>query len=408
MAGKVNRAIPIVCPGPESWERWEAGDAVIQASTSPDPGVWKDTEGGIIALPLRHALAIPLWLPAGEDRLSVAGLELEMRGVKKPDDHIPLEFCDVATVDGRSLSLAFIGSSHLPDGLIHPRAAAYEVRARLLPMQDNAVHFWKELGDWCFGLTHGPALVYAQSMGTPLLDAEAGAEIRRILWRLQSESVLTTAPVTRVWLTRPSAGEREAIAKALPGFTDREIPDAPPSLPESRIDLAPSQVQAARKARHSRGRLARIGMLAGCVYAIFLLFLIGRHVSGMLEIRKSEGVLAGQQEQMTDLMAISSRWNVMRPALDPTFYGLDLLFICAQMLPEKDVRLTAFALNGPRLQLSGEARTVPLAFEYIDRIKKNPDLVMYRWEAPQPTVLPNNSASFQIVGVRDDVPIIRK
>jgi len=399
-------AIAVVRPGPEAWEKWSIPAVLAEPeSTAPEPDLWTNLPA-IVAVPTRKMLSIPLWIPAEEDPHAVLQLELELRGASRAEAAGAFVWETVEKGESRSLVTAWVDSGALSAEPLFPRAVRYEPNARCLAVAADAVFFWKELGEWCVGFTRGGVVLLAQSLGSPNLGLPEAAEVSLLYRRLVVEGLVRENVRLLQWHAPATVTEAAHLRQVFPDW-ETQTADGAVSLPERELDLAPAPVQAARRRSSGRKRLVQIGIIAAAVYALFVLALIGRYAWGTYQIRQLEAAVALQRPGVEELQGVATRWGAMRQALDPSFFGIDLLYNCARLLPERDVRLTSFALAGARLQLNGEAQTVPLAFQYIDRVKKSSELSMFRWEAPQPTVLPNNSASFQIVGTRQDVQVAR-
>ena len=63
------------------------------------------------------------------------------------------------------------------------------------------------------------------------------------------------------------------------------------------------------------------------------------------------------------------------------------------------VRLTTFDFNTKRLLLQGEGKDLEQTEKYFEWLKKEPMLSEYQWRHPQPTLLPNGNARFQVEGI---------
>ena len=100
----------------------------------------------------------------------------------------------------------------------------------------------------------------------------------------------------------------------------------------------------------------------------------------------------------------SSRWQALRPVIDPTTYALDLLAAVAAPTGGGKVRLTLFSLEHGHLHLSGEATDVTQAYNFIEQLKQNPLLQEYDWNAGQPQLAGKNSVKFDMEGTRPDAP----
>jgi hypothetical protein len=62
------------------------------------------------------------------------------------------------------------------------------------------------------------------------------------------------------------------------------------------------------------------------------------------------------------------------------------------------VRITAYNQSARQISVDGEANTAALAYEFIDKVKKNPDLRSFQFDMAAPRILPNNHAQFRLEG----------
>jgi hypothetical protein len=62
------------------------------------------------------------------------------------------------------------------------------------------------------------------------------------------------------------------------------------------------------------------------------------------------------------------------------------------------VRITAYNQTARQISVDGEANTAALAYEFIDKVKKNPDLRSFQFDMAAPRILPNNHAQFRLEG----------
>ena len=70
----------------------------------------------------------------------------------------------------------------------------------------------------------------------------------------------------------------------------------------------------------------------------------------------------------------------------------------SESLPSADVRITKFDQSARQVAVEGEANTAALAYQFADKVKKNPDLKMFQFEMAAPRILPNDHAQFRLEG----------
>jgi len=69
-----------------------------------------------------------------------------------------------------------------------------------------------------------------------------------------------------------------------------------------------------------------------------------------------------------------------------------------ESLPSTDVRITSYNQSAREIPVDGEANTAALAYDFIEKIKKNQDLRTFKFDMAAPRILPNNHAQFRLEG----------
>src|SRR5439155_338668 len=82
----------------------------------------------------------------------------------------------------------------------------------------------------------------------------------------------------------------------------------------------------------------------------------------------------------------------LAPAIDAHYYPVEILEDLFESLPSADVRITAYNQSARQISVDGEANTAALAYELIDKIKKNPELRAFQFDMAAPRILANNHA----------------
>ncbi len=96
--------------------------------------------------------------------------------------------------------------------------------------------------------------------------------------------------------------------------------------------------------------------------------------------------------------ATEAKWKALAPALDPHYYPVEILQHLFESLPSADVRITSYNQSARQISVDGEANTAALAYEFIDKTKKNPELRTFQFDMAAPRILPNNHAQFRLEG----------
>ena len=107
------------------------------------------------------------------------------------------------------------------------------------------------------------------------------------------------------------------------------------------------------------------------------------------------------QDQAPTVAAIqgtAERWRQVEWAVNPKLYPVELLYQISGLLPPDGLRLTALEIQKGNVLIRGEASTAPAAFKFAEDIKAKPELQMFTWLMPSPTLRPDGRAEFTIEG----------
>ena len=96
--------------------------------------------------------------------------------------------------------------------------------------------------------------------------------------------------------------------------------------------------------------------------------------------------------------ATEANWKALAPAIDAHYYPVEILLHLFESLPSSEVRITAYNQSGRQISVDGEANTTALAYQFIEKIKKNPDLRVFQFDMAPPRILPNDHAQFRLEG----------
>jgi hypothetical protein len=96
--------------------------------------------------------------------------------------------------------------------------------------------------------------------------------------------------------------------------------------------------------------------------------------------------------------ATETNWKALAPAIDARYYPVEILLHLFESLPSPEVRITAYNQSARQISVDGEANTAALAYKFIEKIKKNPDLRAFQFDMAAPRILPNDHAQFRVEG----------
>ena len=172
-----------------------------------------------------------------------------------------------------------------------------------------------------------------------------------------------------------------------------ELPPAPVKL-----NLLPESWRQRRSQLTRQAEWRKRVVWAGGAYAALFLLLLAylgfmRVVIGSLDRR-----IARDAPQTEFVRVAEANWKGLAPAIDSHYYPVEILLHLFESLPSSDVRITAYNQSARQVSVDGEANTAALAYQFIDKIKKNPELRVFQFDMAAPRILPNDHAQFRVEG----------
>jgi hypothetical protein len=149
-------------------------------------------------------------------------------------------------------------------------------------------------------------------------------------------------------------------------------------------------------ARHAewRKRLVWAGAVYGGLFFLCLLYLVYMRLAVGFFNRQ----IAREAPQTAFVRATEARWKALGPAIDPRYYPIEILLQLFQSLPSQAVHVTAYNQSARQISVEGEADTPALAYDFAEKVKKNPGLQLFRFDMAAPRILANGHAQFRLEG----------
>ena len=262
------------------------------------------------------------------------------------------------------------------------------------PRPGFACALWQEEAEVVFAIYENGVLGFVEILPSPETVVEDLPQA------LMSAELAGAATAPTVVLLDPALTQHgEAIGKLLGAPVEELAMEEPPSAPrEAPVDLT-LDVWRTELARRQQLRLLQSRLaIAGLVYAALLLIVCaGLGVLGG-RLRHVEAELALAQPQVDTVLAQQTRWKSLAPAIDPSRFTVEMLFQVFQSLPSADVRITQFDQSPTDFRVQGEAPDAAQAVSLEEKLKTQPSLNGYQFEAGNPILLPNDHAQFSISG----------
>jgi hypothetical protein len=233
---------------------------------------------------------------------------------------------------------------------------------------------------------------------TSTLDAADPLQLQRDLPQLalsaELQGINTSAP--RILLAESLFELRDTVEGIFAMPSELIAIEAPPA--ETSLNLLPDswrqrRAQLVRQTEWKKRILIAAGAYAG-VLLLFLAYLIYLRV----EIRQLNKKIARDAPRTEFVKTTEARWKALAPAIDPRYYPIEVILHLFDCLPSADVRITVFNQSARQISVDGEANTAALAYQFADKVKKNPDLQAFQFELGAPRLLPNDHAQFRLEG----------
>ncbi|PYJ38138.1 MAG: hypothetical protein DME84_05615 [Verrucomicrobia bacterium] len=300
----------------------------------------------------------------------------------------------VSAVAIRNEQLTEMASPLLNRGYIPRQITVYAAqRASTHAPTGNAVLIYPEGETLVYAVTENGKLSLAR-----VFEGGNGAQLQLELpqLRLSAELQGIDASSPNVLLDETCYELRDTVQGILASSAEIvgiELPPAPVKLnllPES---WRRRRLQLVRQAEW-RKRLLWAGGAYGALLFLLLLYLgVMRFQIGWFD-RSIKRDAPGTEF----VRATEAKWKALAPAIDAHYYPVEILEDLFESLPSADVRITAYNQSARQISVDGEANTAALAYELIDKIKKNPELRAFQFDMAAPRILANNHAQFRVEG----------
>jgi hypothetical protein len=364
-----------------------------------------DNANVTLSLPVSAVLFERMRLPS-TDPAELSGmvlLQLE-KSLPYAIDELTSGFDIITREENESELIVVVVNNEQLDGLCEPlrnRAKlpgqvaifAIQIAARF-PDEELLALIYRELDSTILAIAKHGKLVAAHSIPSTN-QSEFIAEFPRTL--LSAELEGTPVNFTKAIVERGIAGWIPAIKEHL-DLVPIDAVELDPPLDAGPVNLVPEGWTTERRKLAQNAKIRDWLALAGIIYLCLLL----AAAASIIWIQHQVSVINAKVVQATPAVdAITSqtgRWLALAPALDPNHYSVELLQQITKSIPNPDLHVTIFDQEKPgEFMIEGEAPDASGAIQYMDSLKKNPDLAAYHFTSTAPEILPNEHAHFRIM-----------
>ncbi len=300
----------------------------------------------------------------------------------------------ISAVAVRNAQLAEIAAPLLEGGYIPRQVTVYAAqRASTYAPKGNALFIYPEGEALVSAVTENGKVSLART-----LDGVAPEQLRMELPQLALSAELQgiSASVPNVLLDETCYELRDTVRAILASPTELVGIETPPA--SVKLNLLPESWRQRRSQLARRGEWRRRLLWASGAYAGLLFLGLASLASIDFEIGSLDRRIARDAPQTAFVRAAEANWKALAPAIDSRYYPVEILLHLFESLPSPDVRITTYSQSARQISVDGESSSVALAYQFIDKVKKNRQLQVFQFDMAAPRILPNNHAQFRLEG----------
>jgi len=300
----------------------------------------------------------------------------------------------ISAVAVRNAQLAEIAAPLLEGGYIPRQVTVYAAqRASTYAPEGKALFIYPEGEALVSAVTENGKVSLART-----LDGAAPEQLRMELPQLALSAELQgiSASFPNVLLDETCYELRDTVQGILASQTELVGIETPPA--SVKLNLLPESWRQRRSQLARRGEWRRRLLWAGGAYAGLLFLGLAFLAFIDFEIGSLDRRIARDAPQTAFVRAAEANWKALAPAIDSRYYPVEILLHLFESLPSPDVRITTYSQSARQISVDGESSSAALAYQFIDKVKKNRELQVFQFDMAAPRILPNNHAQFRLEG----------
>ena len=185
----------------------------------------------------------------------------------------------------------------------------------------------------------------------------------------------------------------ERVFAQRPNLMGMETPPA-----TVKLDLTPESWRKQRAAlvrqKEWRKRLLWVGGAYAAAFLLFALYV----VIIRFQVGQLKNAIRRDAPKVEFIKQTEADWKALAPAINPRYYPIEILLHLFESLPNPEVRITVYDQSVKNISVQGEAPSAALAYQFAEKVKKNPDLQAFTFDLGTPRILPNDHAQFRLEG----------
>ena len=300
----------------------------------------------------------------------------------------------VSAVAVRNQQLADVAAPLLERGYIPRQVTVYAAqRASTYAPEGNALLIYPEGETLVSAITENGKVSLTRTFQS-VKQEQLQMELPQL--QLSAELQGINASFPNVLLDESCYELRDAVQGILASPTELVGVELPPAA--VKLNLLPEswrqrRLQLVQQAEWRKRLVWAAGIYAGLLFLMLTSLGVMRVLIGSLDRR-----IAREAPQTEFIRTAEANWKALAPAIDSHYYPVEILLHLFESLPSSAVRITAYNQSARQLSVDGEADTAALAYQFIDKVKKNPELRIFQFDMAAPRILPNDHAQFRVEG----------
>ena len=300
----------------------------------------------------------------------------------------------ISAVAVRNESLAEIAAPLLDKGFIPRQVTVYAAqRAGTHAPEGRALFIYPEGETFVSAVTENGKVSLTRTLDG-VAPEQLKMELPQLALSAELQGIATSFP--NILLDESCYELRDTVQGILASPTELVGIEAPPA--SVKLNLLPESWRARRSQLVRQGEWRKRLIWAGGAYvALFFLFLVYFAYS-RFAIGRLDRLIARDAPETEFVRAAETNWKALAPAIDSRYYPVEILLHLFESLPSPDVRITTYNQSARQISVDGEANTAALAYQFAEKVKKNPGLNVFQFNMADPRILPNNHAQFRLEG----------
>jgi hypothetical protein len=398
----------LLTPSSEGWCLWRPGGGGWESAGSDSSlaALLEKVPKGMewtVALPEAMVVTERMELPAVEpgELAGMVSLQLE-KSLPYPVEESAFAFEEVRGLEeGGSVVFCLVAGAAQVERLFEPGRLEGRIPARMVLYgqmvaasgreKSRELCLWPEPGGVCAAVAHRGRLEFLQ--GGMESGGDFEGELKRFL--LAADLAGAGGALDGVRMDAELRGLEPSVS-GVTGVPVEWVEKGRWNMEGVSGDLVPGQWRQEQEKMRKSGDLKARVQLAAAAYLLLVagafLFLAWMKYG----VRKMDAQLLRIQPVVEELNARKALWGALSPAVDPSSYTVELLYLVYRSLPNPEVKITVFEQKGAGFKVEGEAPSPIQCAEFMEKLQAEPGLANYRIEGAPPGVLSNGGARFSI------------